>query len=288
MINDKIIGVDIGGTKISVGLISGNVVTKRYKTNTEASKPQYEVIQNVFKAIDQVWESDVKGIGVGVPGLVDHEKGVVYHLQNIPSWQEVRLKEHIEKRYNVPTYINNDANCFTLGEKYFGEGVKYKNFIGITLGTGVGSGIIINNKLYSGVNSGAGEFGSIPYKSSNYEKICGGSFFEDSYGMTGQTAFKNAQNGDAAALKAWDEYGCNLGRFIHLLMFALAPEAVIIGGSISKGFCFFQDSLFKTINEFPFEMVKKNFEVKCALNSDNALMGAGALYLNATNSISFM
>ncbi|HCT29973.1 MAG TPA: hypothetical protein DIW31_04410 [Bacteroidales bacterium] len=176
---DKIIGVDIGGTKISAGLISNNIIVNKVTIDTEPNESKAHIIQNVFIAIDKVWQQEVRGIGVGVPGLVDPENGIVYQLQNISSWQEVTLKEHLQLRYNVPTFINNDANCFALGEKYFGIGQKHRNFVGVTLGTGVGTGIIIDNKLYSGCFSGAGEFGSISYKESSFEKYCSGQFLKD-------------------------------------------------------------------------------------------------------------
>ncbi|RPH32165.1 MAG: ROK family protein [Bacteroidales bacterium] len=281
MLKDKIIGIDIGGTKISAGFISDNAIVKRVTIDTEANKSQDEIIQNIFTAIDRVWQADVKGIGVGVPGLVDHENGIVYHLQNIPSWQEVKLKEYLELRYFVPTFINNDASCFALGEKYFGVGRRFSNFVGITLGTGVGSGIIINNKLYSGSFSGAGEFGSIPYKDSNFEKYCSGQFFERCYGVTGQEAFQKANKGDKKALEIWHEFGQNLGEFIHVIMFSLAPDAVVIGGSISAGFGLFKQSMNESINRFPFAKVKSKFKVECSQNPDIAIMGAGALYFNS-------
>lgn len=281
MIKDKIIGVDIGGTKISAGLISENAIVKRFTVDTESNKSQAEIVQNVFSAIDKIWQPDVKGIGVGVPGLVDQEKGIVYHLQNIPSWQEVKLKEYIEQKYSVPSFISNDASCFALGEKYFGVGRKYNNFVGITLGTGIGAGIIIDNKLYSGCYSGAGEFGSISYKDSNFEKYCSSQFFEKCYDTSGYKAFQKAINGDYEALEIWHSFGENLGNFIHVIMFALAPDAVIIGGSISSGFELFSQSMNESINRFPFAKVKSNFTVECSQNPDIAIMGAGALYFNS-------
>ena len=281
MISDKIVGIDIGGTKISVGLITGDTIVKKHTVNTEARKSQIEISQNIFSAIEEVWDSGIKGIGVGVPGLVDNEKGIVYHLENIPSWQEVPLKEYIESKYRIPTFINNDANCFVVGEKYFGLGSKYKNFVGVTLGTGLGAGIIINNKLYSGLYSGAGEFSSVPFNDSIYEKQCSGKFFKNLHGISGQMAAKKAQEGDKEVLSLWHRYGENLGYFMHLIMYSIAPEAIIIGGSISNSYDFFKDLLNATIDKFPFAMVRNSFKVECTHNPNSAIMSAGALYFNA-------
>src|SRR5690606_24955530 len=112
-----------------------------------------------------------------VPSVVDVDKGIVYDVQNIPSWKEVPLKAIMEERYGVPVQVNNDANCFALGEKYFGQGRDSKAFIGLTLGTGLGAGIILNDKLYAGPNCGAGEFGMVPYLDYHYEYYASGQFF---------------------------------------------------------------------------------------------------------------
>lgn len=285
MFKNKILGIDIGGTKISVGLIQGNAIVKKHTANTEAKKAQVEIIHNLFDAINQVWEPDIEGIGIGVPGLVDHENGIVYHLNNIPSWQEVKLRDYVEQKFRVPTFVNNDANCFALGVKYFGVGEKYKNFVAMTLGTGVGTGIIIHDKLYSGVYSGAGEFSSIPYRDSNYESYCSGHFFKNYFNLSGQAAFKRAKQGEREVVAVWEEYGVHLGHFMQMIMFSLAPEAIIIGGSISNGFEFFKDSLHRTIAQFPFDKVRENTTIECSNNSDLSIKGAGALYFNAIKSL---
>lgn len=122
---------------------------------------------------------EVAGIGVGVPSVVDSEEGIVYNVANIPSWAEVPLKRLLQERFSVPVYINNDSNCFALGVKLFGEGRKYRNLVGMTIGTGVGTGIIINGELYSGQNTGAGEIGSLPYLSHDFEHYCSSGFLSD-------------------------------------------------------------------------------------------------------------
>ena len=122
-----------------------------------------------MSTIEEVFDSAVSGIGVGVPSIVDVEKGIVYDVQNIPSWKEVHLKQLLEERFQVPVFINNDANCFAIGEKHFGKGKDHENMIGLIVGTGMAGGIIIKNQLYNGYNCGSGEFGMIPYLEHNYE-----------------------------------------------------------------------------------------------------------------------
>jgi glucokinase len=117
-------------------------------------------LQVIFQLIDPLINKNIKAIGIGVPSVVDIENGIVYDVQNITSWKEVALKKLMEEEFQIPVLINNDANCFALGEKYFGKGQNLHSMIGLTIGTGLGAGIIINDKLYAGVNCGDGEFGN--------------------------------------------------------------------------------------------------------------------------------
>lgn len=130
--------------------------------------------------------------------------------------------------------------------------------------------------------SGAGEFSSIPNKDSNFEKYCSGQFFKNYHNTTGPVAFKKAKNGDQEMIGLWNIFGMHVGKLIHVILFSLAPEAIIIGGSISNSYDFFKDSLFQTINEFPITKVRQNLTIKCTHNQDIAVMGAGALLLDAS------
>src|ERR1051325_8672657 len=133
------IGVDLGGTNIRAGAIHGKTIVKINSVPLR-EKENFESTINQLKAIIRsVLDDGVRGIGLGVPSIVDLEKGIVYDVVNIPSWKEVHLRDILEKEFSVPVFINNDSNRFTLGEKYFGFGQQHKNFVGITLGTGIGS-----------------------------------------------------------------------------------------------------------------------------------------------------
>src|SRR6202000_2139089 len=119
-----------------------------------------EVLDDITGVIDKLLEKDkdISAIGIGVPSVVDVEEGIVYDVQYIPSWKEVPLKKFLEARYKKPVFVNNDANCFAVGEYHFGKGKGVSCMVGLTIGTGLGGGIIINNKLFAGYNCGAGEF----------------------------------------------------------------------------------------------------------------------------------
>ena len=153
----NIIGIDLGGTNARAGVVRhqrlGEVSSIPINPNGSAD----EVLDQVCGLVDRTALRDVDGIGIGVPSVVDLETGIVYDVQNIPSWREVPLKSILEERYSIPVLVNNDANCFALGEKHFGKGVGYRSIIGLIVGTGFAGGIIVDGKLYPGRNCGAGE-----------------------------------------------------------------------------------------------------------------------------------
>ena len=187
------IGIDLGGTNIRVGLVENGSLVRKEVVTCPSKATYEEVLGRLEGLIDRVMCPEVAGIGVGVPSVVDSEEGIVYNVANIPSWTEVPLKRLLQERFSVPVYINNDSNCFALGVKLFGEGRKYRNLVGMTIGTGVGTGIIINGELYSGQNTGAGEIGSLPYLSHDFEHYCSSGFFVRYYNLTGKEAAEKAK-----------------------------------------------------------------------------------------------
>ena len=227
--------------------------------------------------IEDLAGRDFEGIGIGVPGLVDEEKGIIYDLLNIPSWKEVHLKEQLEFHFKKPVRITNDANVFAVGENFFGAGKPYKNLVGIALGTGFGTGIIINHQLYSGTLSSAGELGSIPYLDSTIENYCSGKFFMEQYGMKGNEVFKEAQAGDEKALRILDEFGTHLGNAVKMVLYFISPEAIFFGGSISKAYPYFESSLMASVSEFPFKRVLERLVLQPSDTSNISILGAAAL-----------
>ena len=277
MKKEIIIGIDIGGTSISAGCIIDKQIEKIHSKPTGAHRSANEILETLYEVIGNVMLPDTLAIGIGVPGLLDAEKGEIVNINNIPAWKDLPLKQKLEERFNIPVYINNDANCFAIGEKHFGKGQKYKNFVAIALGTGVGGGVIINDKLHSGMFGGAGEIGCWPYEGENYEAFCG-SFFFDKKNTTGKELFEKAISGEPEAKEIFQEYGSHIGKLIKNVLFILAPEAVILGGSISKSFTLFEQGIHNELNDFPFEILKKKLVIEKSELNDIAILGAGGLY----------
>jgi glucokinase len=216
MSNTQIIGLDLGATNIRGAVVSDASLSGIVSQKITVDGSVEEVLNDIYKVTDALLQAnkDVTAIGIGVPSVVDVAEGIVYDVQNIPSWKEVHLKQLMEARYGIPVYVNNDANCFALGEYYFGKGNGSDSMIGLTLGTGLGAGVMINKRLYPGFNCGAGEFGMFPYLDNILEYYCSGSFFSNVYGLDGVQVFEDAKKGDAEALKLYAELGTHIGHAI--------------------------------------------------------------------------
>ncbi|UBM62514.1 ROK family protein [Candidatus Sulfidibacterium hydrothermale] len=276
-----LIGVDLGGTKVATARVTDSVQGKiLYRSVPAESAHPQDVLDVLIEAIEFHFDEEVAGIGIGIPGLVNRTTGVVRDLQNIPSWKEIALKALLEKHFGVPVFIDNDANCFALGELRFGRGKGEKDFVGITLGTGMGGGIIKNGLLLPDAHCGSGEFGNIPYLDTIYEDYCSGKFFKKKYNMDGQIMAREAQDGNKKALEAFQEFGRHVGNAIKTIKLAVDPQKVIIGGSIARSGELFKASMWESILDFPFPEAIEDFDVIFSNTENIAVLGAASLYFD--------
>jgi len=281
MAGEAIIGIDLGGTKVGIGRVEDGRIVRHISAAVSARGTEQQVVGEVVGAVAQVFDPGVAGIGVGVPSVVDVEQGIVYDVQNIPSWKEVGIKEILQRRFGRPVYVNNDANCFAVGEKHFGKGAKFRHMVGLIVGTGLGSGLILNGRLYSGPNCGAGEFGMVPYKDSILEHYASGQFFTREYGIKGEEAHCRAGRGDREALAIFERFGAHLGDALMIIMLAVDPEAIILGGSVSRDFPFFEGAMRERMKVFPYHKILERIVIEVSAEPHIAILGAAALYLDA-------
>ena len=278
MLTKSIIGVDLGGTNVRAGKVANNEIIDMFSQQIASNETKDFVLNQVIETIEKVFDDSVEGIGLGVPSIVDVEKGIVYDVQNIPAWDQVNLKEILETKFNVPAYINNDANCFVVGEKYFGVGQKYESIVGLIMGTGLGAGYYYYNRLFMGANCGAGEFGMVQYKDSIYEDYCSGQFFNKSYKIKGDELLALAEKRDKKALEIFSEFGIHVGNAITTIIYMLDPEVIILGGSVSKSFKYFENSMLSTLKKIPYTNSVKNLKIEVSSLPLVAVLGAAALY----------
>jgi glucokinase len=273
----NVIGVIFGGKHLSAARIENGVIADIVHREVNNREAEEVILSEIIHTINSVYTDSVAGIGVGVPSLVDVKHGIVINPTNIPSWHKVHLKDILEEQFNVPVYINNDANCFALGEKYFGVAKDYENIAGITIATGFGVGIIINGKLYSGRNAGAGEFCSIPYRDHDYEYYCSTKYFEEKYGLKNEILLARAKKKDKIALAIYELFGMDLGNAIKTIMYALDPDAIVIGGIMVEAYDFYKEAMLKTVNSFIYKGTVKNIKIFKSTEANIPVYGAAAL-----------
>ena len=187
----------------------------------------------------------------------------------------------MEERFQVPVLINNDANCFAVGEYYFGKGIERGSMVGLTIGTGLGSGIILNGKLYSGKNCGAGEFGMIDYLDHYIEYYASGQFFKNVYGIDGEEVFEKATDGDERYIRMYREMGTHLGNAIKTILYALEVHHIVLGGSVRHAYSFFQEPMWERINTFAYKQTIDNLKIELSELENSGILGAAALHYDS-------
>ena len=252
------IGVDLGGTNMRAGRIAGDRLVAQGNAPTPQDAADCgETLEALIEVIRSVWDEGVVAIGIGVPSVVDREKGIVYNVVNIPHWEEVHLKEILEARFSVPVYVDNDANCFALGERIFGDGKTVDNFVGLTLGTGLGGGIIQNGKLLADANCG--------------------SYFMNVWGVDGKEMYTRAMRKDEQALEAYRQLGVHVAAAIKIVVLTVDPEMIVFGGSVTSAHELFEESMYEDLKDFAYPNSIKNLKIRFSKLENPGLFGAASL-----------
>ncbi len=276
-----VIGVDLGGTNVRAGIVEDGRLAAVRSAPVRSKGSMEDVLEDLFGVLDGVMRPGLAGIGAGVPSVIDLSTGTVFDVQNIPSWKKVPLKGRLEERYGLPVYVNNDANAFAAGEKHFGKARPYDHAVGLIVGTGLGAGVIANGRLYSGANCGAGEFGMLPYLDRNFEAYASGQFFERLHGASGHEMAARAEAAEAGALAVFAEFGRHLGEAVKAICYAVDPEIIVLGGSVSKSYRLFQAALWEAFQTYAYSIAKERLRIEVSETENIAVLGAAALYLDA-------
>ena len=310
------IGIDLGGTYTKIALVKRNgAISCRSKLPTEAYGTREELVAAIVSEIRALLKKarlspkEILGVGIGVPGLVDFKRGLVYSLTNVPGWKNTRLKRMLESILKVPVLVDNDVNVMALGECRFGAGKGAKNLVCITLGTGVGGGIIIDGGLYRGSTFSAGEIGHMPLKEKGSLCGCGSYGCLERYvgnryiveeikakiraghptiikkivdgdlsAITPEIISKAALKGDRLSIDFWDTIGRRIGVALAGIVNLLNPEKIIIGGGVADAGEPLFRSIRRTVNERALPVPKKAVKIlKAKLGNDAGVIGAAAL-----------
>ncbi|HXB58012.1 MAG TPA: ROK family protein [Candidatus Acidoferrales bacterium] len=272
------IGVDLGGTNVRAGLVHKGKITSLHKRPISSHAEQKIILKEICETIAAALRPGVKGIGIGVPSLV--KDGVVYSVANIPSWRKVPLKKLLEKHFGIPVYVNNDAKCFALGELHYGLGRGRKNLVGLIIGTGLGCGVVINGRLYTGSNGAAGELGHAPYMSEEIEHYCSGRFFKREFGLDSREIQDRADAGDFKAAEMLAAFGDHFANAVMTVLFAYDPEIIVLGGGVSRAYHYFEPRMREKLRTFRFQNALKRLKIVPTKKPHIAVLAAAALCLD--------
>ena len=292
----KYLGIDIGGTNIKYGVIEDNEIIYKNSTKSEVAKRKEFVINKIASIIDKCKkEFSIDGVGIGIAGLIDAKNGIVFEAPNLPDWKDVNLKNEL-KEINLPVAIDNDANCFALGEYILRKDEEVKNLIGITLGTGIGGGLILNGKIYHGSYGFASEIGHIKVVPNGRRCNCGQNgcleayssataiekMSKEKYGekICVHKLYKMALSGDKNSIEIFKDAFEKLGIVCAGLVNLLNPDIIVFGGGLSNMKDFLLIPVKKVIQKNCYEKLFKRVRIEVSkFGDETAIVGAINLVL---------
>lgn len=319
MLDKKVIGIDLGGTTAKIGILSqsGDILSK-WELSTDISEEGTKIVPNIIQSIKAYLDSeklsseDFLGIGMGTPGTVNRKNGTVIGAFNL-NWKTLQpIREQFESSTGIPLFLDNDANVAALGEQWKGAGNNEKNVSFITLGTGVGGGLVTDGTLIHGAVDAAGEVGHITVEPGGYECTCGKKGCLEQYAsatgivrlardlakeyseesdlktlvlsndpLDSKAIFDAAKAGDTYANFVVDRFAYYLGLAMGNIANILNPSTIVLGGGVSKAGEFLVEKVSKVVEEFTFPTIRSVTKIKIAeLENDAGMIGAASLVIN--------
>ncbi|MDJ1184373.1 ROK family protein [Roseofilum casamattae] len=286
----EVIGIDIGGTGIKLGRFDRQGTCQQSLTiDTPQPATPEAVVAAVAEAIATLDpQKECLAIGIGVPGPVDKSGKISRIAINLSNWKDVPLAPWLEETTGRPVILENDANCAGLGEFWIGAGRSYHDMLLLTLGTGVGGAIILNGELFTGRHGTAGELGLMTVEMYGHECNSGnrGSLEQQlsipairrRSKLDPQKLGHLAESGNRQALEFWHNYGHRLGAGLANLIYIFTPEAIVIGGGISKSFSFFIPATLAEVEQRVLPTSREGLEILVAeLGNQAGMVGAAKL-----------
>jgi glucokinase len=303
------IGVDFGGTSVKPGVVKGGVILEKGNVIPTIQDGNVDALIGSIVAEINRLKSDnaaITAVGFGLPGIINPAEGMVVNLTNVKGWREIPLREIVTQKTGLVTNLENDAKSMAYAEWRFGAGGTLPNVVCITLGTGIGGGLILNGKLYRGARMVAGEIGqtSIDYQGKDFVYGNKGALeayvgiwhiaerAKEIYSSAGKTLSDEdalphklsaaADAGDPLALKLWSDIGLKLGVGISNVVWLLNPHRIVIGGGVAKA----GERLIQKIHSTIRERTEKTFWEKleivpATLGNDAGIIGAATLALES-------
>ena len=303
------IGIDFGGTSVKIGVVrNGSIIERGNVIHTRQDGNTGKLIDAIVAEIERLkaQHKDLEGVGFGLPGIINPGEGIVLNLTNVKGWRDIPLRSIVSRRTGLPTNLENDAKAMAYAEWKFGGGQGLPNVVCVTLGTGIGGGLILNGRLYRGGTMVAGEIGqmSIDYQGKDFvygnkgalEAYVGHFHISERakeiYNAAGkplsddnadlEVLTKAALAGDNLALQLWAEIGLKLGVGLTNVIWLLNPDRIVIGGGVAKT----GDLLFSHVRRTIQTRCEKTFwgkldVVPATLGNDAGIIGAATLALES-------
>jgi glucokinase len=319
-----LIGVDMGGTNVRMGIVTPvGKVSKKTQYSIDISKKGLALLEELVSNLKNFIRRELKeskqliGIGIGIAGAIDMKRGIINESPNIKDLKGFALRDFLEKRISYSIAIENDANAFILGEGWVGAAKGCKHYCGITLGTGVGGGIVVAGEILHGVEGMAGEVGHMVINPKGPLCGCGGRGCLEVYAsgtgirrmaleaiekgkgkgilkwsggdpqqMTSENIFEAAQSGDVTAKKIFNEMGKSLGLGLVNLIHLFNPEKIVVGGKVSRAWDYFIGSVMEIVQERSMKGPREKLQiVKAECGDDAGMLGAAYSALKSNFSI---
>jgi glucokinase len=297
-----IISIDLGGTNTRVALFNSRFkIISRVKFLTKQFPSRKKLIAKITQGVsalvrdNKIEKKKILGLGIGVPGPVDYAKGKIHYLPNILGWQNTPVKNILEKKLGLKVCVDNDVNLMALAETKLGIAKNRKNVVCVTLGTGVGGGLILEGKLFRGTDFCAGEIGHMPINIHGPRCNCGGRGCLERYvgnkfvlrqaqtklkmrNITLEKLSRLAEDGNKIALAIYHSFAENIGVALTGVVNLINPEIIVIGGGLSFAGDFIFKKIKQTIDKRAMPVQAKRVKVKKAmLGKDAGLIGAAIL-----------
>jgi len=290
------VGVDVGGTKISAGLVHGFSAPKIIKIPTEANKGRARIISNIVKAVRVFDSPKIQSIGIALAGEINHENGTWVSSPNIRSVKNIPLSKILKKELKKDIYIENDSNCFTIAEAECGAGKNSDYVVGLTLGTGVGSGFVIKKRIYRGANGRATEFGHMTIVENGYPCGCGQNGHLETYASgTGMIQLYTQYTGkekdtfeieklalqkDGVASRVFDIMSESLAIGIANIINILNPDIVVLGGGLIRVKTYWKPAVTRAKKLVAYPILSKTKIAPTKLNEKAHILGAAIIARN--------
>lgn len=309
------LGIDIGGTAVKMGIVTQNGEVT-FENSYDVAFDLYEtpIFETVKKSIKKFLEESktdittLKGIGVSATGQVNSNSGSIIGVGgNIKNWCGTQIKKELEEIYGIKTTVVNDANCMVIAEQWIGTAKGFKDVLAITVGTGIGGGIVVDSKVLLGAVGIAGEIGHFSINSDGIKCACGSKGCYERYGsmsslvknvknnyhkfehlgfekndINGKVIFEEVKKGNALMQEMVDFWIADIGKGLVSLVHIFNPQIIVIGGGVSSQEELFIDKVRKYVVENAMEQFSKNLLIKAAKLSNNAGL-VGAVYYNMNN-----